>query len=138
MLINISVSGRDGQGFPFQRYSKVALSGRKPRPIVITCPPKIELQRGATTELACTVNSEVPYTIKWYKDGRHLAGHADENKIYNQPGSVLYTITDANEDSHGIYAAEVHPTITEGDPKIDGEFKDEVAVVILRKSLPVV
>ncbi|GAA55160.1 hemicentin-1 [Clonorchis sinensis] len=127
----LQVSGRDGQGFPFQRYSKVALSGRKPRPIVITCPPKIELQRGATTELACTVNSEVPYTIKWYKDGRHLAGHADENKIYNQPGSVLYTITDANEDSHGIYAAEVHPTITEGDPKIDGEFKDEVAVVIL-------
>ncbi|KAF8572398.1 hypothetical protein P879_00742 [Paragonimus westermani] len=125
------VSGRDGQGFPFQRYSKVAVSGRKPRPILITCPAKVELRRGATSELSCSVKSEIPYTVKWYKDGKLLAGYPDENKVFNFPTNVQFVIADANEDSHGIYAAEVHPTISETDLKVEGEFKDEVAVVIL-------
>ncbi|CAH8631898.1 unnamed protein product, partial [Dicrocoelium dendriticum] len=127
----LQVSGRDGQGFPFQRYSKVALSGRKPRPIVITCPAKVELQRGATAQLSCAVNSEIPFTIKWYKDGKSLAGFADEHTVYNFATTVQYTIADVNEDSQGIYAAEVQPTVTETDLQIEGEYKDEVAVVVL-------
>ncbi|KAA3674959.1 uncharacterized protein DEA37_0011374, partial [Paragonimus westermani] len=127
----LQVSGRDGQGFPFQRYSKVAVSGRKPRPILITCPAKVELRRGATSELSCSVKSEIPYTVKWYKDGKLLAGYPDENKVFNFPTNVQFVITDANEDSHGIYAAEVHPTISETDLMVEGEYKDEVAVVIL-------
>ncbi|VDP65418.1 unnamed protein product [Echinostoma caproni] len=127
----LQVSGRDSQGFAFQRYSKVALSGRKPRPIVITCPAKVELQRGATSDLSCFVSSEVPYTIKWYKDGKYLGGRPDENKVYNFASDVMFTIADANEDSHGIYSAEVVPTVAASELKIEGEYKDEVAVVIL-------
>ncbi|TPP64512.1 Hemicentin 1 [Fasciola gigantica] len=127
----LQVSGRDSRGFALQRYSKVALSGRKPRPIVITCPAKVELQRGATSELSCFVSSEIPYTIKWYKDGKHLGGRPDENQVYNFASDVKFVISDANEDSHGIYAAEVVPTVASSELKIEGEYKDEVAVVIL-------
>ncbi|CAL8103250.1 unnamed protein product [Calicophoron daubneyi] len=127
----LEVSGRDSQGFPLQRYSKVALSGRKPRTISITCPAKIELQRGATAQLSCSVSSEVPYTIRWTKDDRTLVGYPDENKVYSVGTSVQYTITDANEDAQGIYSAEVQPVARGTDMKLEGTYKDGIAVVIL-------
>lgn len=46
---------------------------------------------------------------------------------------MKFVITDANEDSHGIYAAEVLPTVASGETKVEGEYKDEVEVIILRK-----
>ncbi|KAH8869243.1 Hemicentin-1 [Schistosoma japonicum] len=77
------VSGRDGQGYPFQRCSKVALSSRQPQQIVVTCPAQIDVRRGATAELSCSVTSEIPYTVKWFKDKQQITGYPDENKVYN-------------------------------------------------------
>lgn len=45
----------------------------------------------------------------------------------------MYTITDVNEESHGIYSVEVIPTVTDDEKKIDGQYKDEISVNILRK-----
>ncbi|CAH8874719.1 unnamed protein product [Trichobilharzia szidati] len=127
----LEVSGRDGQGYPFQRCSKVALSSRQPQQIVVTCPAQVDVRRGATAELSCTVTSEIPYTVKWFKDKQAITGYPDENKVYNFPTSVMYTITDANEESQGIYTVEVVPTITDGEKKIEGQYQDEVSVIIL-------
>ncbi|TNN06223.1 Hemicentin-1, partial [Schistosoma japonicum] len=79
----LEVSGRDGQGYPFQRCSKVALSSRQPQQIVVTCPAQIDVRRGATAELTCSVTSEIPYTVKWFKDKQQITGYPDENKVYN-------------------------------------------------------
>lgn len=78
----IQVSGRDGQGYSFQRCSKVALSSRQPQQIVVTCPAQIDVRRGATAELSCSVTSEIPYTVKWFKDKQPITGYHDENKVY--------------------------------------------------------
>ncbi|CAH8671633.1 unnamed protein product [Schistosoma margrebowiei] len=129
----LEVSGRDGQGYPFQRCSKVALSSRQPQQIVVTCPAQIDVRRGATAELSCSVTSEIPYTVKWFKDKQPITGYHDENKVYNFPTNVLYTITDVNEESHGIYSVEVIPTVTDDEKKIEGQYKDEISVNILRK-----
>ncbi|KAH9592566.1 hypothetical protein MS3_00004447 [Schistosoma haematobium] len=127
----LEVSGRDGQGYPFQRCSKVALSSRQPQQIVVTCPAQIDVRRGATAELSCSVTSEIPYTVKWFKDKQPITGYHDENKVYNFPTNVLYTITDVNEESHGIYSVEVIPTVTDDEKKIEGQYKDEISVNIL-------
>ncbi|RTG86750.1 hemicentin [Schistosoma bovis] len=127
----LEVSGRDGQGYSFQRCSKVALSSRQPQQIVVTCPAQIDVRRGATAELSCSVTSEIPYTVKWFKDKQPITGYHDENKVYNFPSNVLYTITDVNEESHGIYSVEVIPTVTDDEKKIDGQYKDEISVNIL-------
>ncbi|VEL29294.1 unnamed protein product [Protopolystoma xenopodis] len=65
-----------------QRYSKVALSSREPRPVVVTCPAKIEVRRGASATLVCSISSEVQYTVVWYKNDKRLAGYSEENKKY--------------------------------------------------------
>ncbi|CAH8298485.1 unnamed protein product, partial [Schistosoma turkestanicum] len=125
------VSGRDDQGYPIQRCSKIALSSRQPQQIVVTCPAQIDVRRGATAELSCSVTSEIPYTVKWFKDKQLITGYSDENKVYNFPTNVVYTITDVNEESHGIYSVEVIPTVTDDEKKMQGQYQDEISVIIL-------
>lgn len=49
------------------------------------------------------------------------------------PTNVTYTLHDVNEDSQGIYAAVMIPTGTGVEAGPEGQGRDEVAVVILRK-----
>lgn len=47
---------------------------------------------------------------------------------------MTFTLPDVNEESQGIYAVEMVPTGTGIDTGSESQGKDEVAVVILRKS----
>ncbi|VUZ55036.1 unnamed protein product [Hymenolepis diminuta] len=127
----LQVTGRDNQGYTFQRYSKVALLARPARPSVVTCPAKLEVARGATAHLNCFIDSEVPFSVKWYQNNRPLTGFPGEHQIYSVPTNVTYTLQDVNEESQGIYAVEMVPTAVGLETRPEGEGKDEVALVIL-------
>ncbi|VDN11545.1 unnamed protein product [Dibothriocephalus latus] len=81
-LHTMLVTGRDGQGYNFQRYSKVALIARKARPVVVSCPAKIEVARGATAAITCLVDSEIPFKVNWYQSGHQLTGFPGEHQTY--------------------------------------------------------
>ena len=49
------------------------------------------------------------------------------------PTNVTYTLHDVNEESQGIYAVEMVPTGTAIETGSEGQGRDEVAIVILRK-----
>ncbi|KAL5107767.1 Hemicentin-1 [Taenia crassiceps] len=127
----LQVTGRDSQGYTFQRYSKVALLARAARPSVVTCPAKLEVARGATAHLTCLVDSEVPFSVEWYQNNRPLTGFPGEHQIFSVPTNVTYTLHDVNEESQGIYAVVMVPTGTGAEAAPEGQGRDEVAVVIL-------
>ncbi|EUB62928.1 Hemicentin-1 [Echinococcus granulosus] len=127
----LQVTGRDSQGYTFQRYSKVALLARAARPSVVTCPAKLEVARGATAQIACLVDSEVPFSVKWYQNNRPLINFPGEHQIFSVPTNVTYTLHDANEESQGIYAVVMVPTGIGVETRPEGQGRDEVAVVIL-------
>lgn len=82
MIYRSQITGRDGQGYNFQRYSKVALLARKARPAVVSCPAKLEVARGANAEVTCLIDSEIPFTVNWFQNNRPLTGFAGENQIF--------------------------------------------------------
>uniref|UniRef100_A0A5K3F1W2 Hemicentin-1 n=1 Tax=Mesocestoides corti TaxID=53468 RepID=A0A5K3F1W2_MESCO len=127
----LQVSGRDNQGYNFQRYSKVALLAREARPAVVTCPAKLEVARGATAHLTCLIDSEIPFSVKWYQNNRQLTGFPGEHQVFSVPTNVTYTLFDVNEESQGIYAVEMVATGTGVEVGPETQRKDEIAVVIL-------
>ncbi|VDN96274.1 unnamed protein product [Rodentolepis nana] len=127
----LQVTGRDSQGYTFQRYSKVALLARPARPSVVTCPAKLEVARGTTAHLTCLIDSEVPFSVKWYQNDRPITGFPGEHQIYSVPTNVTYTLYDVNEESQGIYAVEMVPAGAGQDAGPGRVGKDKVALVIL-------
>ncbi|KAL3318663.1 hypothetical protein Ciccas_002675 [Cichlidogyrus casuarinus] len=127
----LQVSGTDIKGDKFQRYSKVAYSARVPRPVVVTCPRKVEVRRGSSAEISCSIETEVPFTVQWYKGDDILESGA--GTLYSFSTNVTHIVEDVNEESQGSYKLTMIPSITQTDFRVDGEFSDVTALIVLRK-----
>lgn len=70
----------------------MALLARAARPSVVTCPAKLEVARGATAHITCLIDSEVPFSVKWYQNNRPLTGFPGEHQIYRYTAFSLSQI----------------------------------------------
>ncbi|XP_022085366.1 hemicentin-1-like isoform X2 [Acanthaster planci] len=122
----IRVSGVDSNGFEFQRITPTALESLKPDPPRVRMSPWTPGYYGSTSVITCAVESLIPFTLHWTRDGLVIS----EPVQYSESADATYEIHNsvtANEGFYGCNAtntegssrAETYLDITEAPPILD-------------------
>nr|XP_022322237.1 hemicentin-1-like isoform X1 [Crassostrea virginica] len=95
----IKVIGEDDQGHELWRTTPTAISPRKPAPPTVYMP---EITRGfyhSTATIVCVVESVIPFTVQWYKNGLREGSEV----LFQESGNATYQISRASSSNEGIY-----------------------------------
>ncbi|XP_048772936.2 hemicentin-1-like isoform X2 [Ostrea edulis] len=95
----VKVVGEDDKGHVLWRTTPTAISPRKPAPPTVYMP---EITRGfyhTDSIIICTVNSVIPFTVQWYKNGRREGSEV----LFQESGNATYRVPRASSKDEGIY-----------------------------------
>ncbi|CAH1270966.1 HMCN1 [Branchiostoma lanceolatum] len=96
----LRVSGVDVDNFIFQRITPSALNAEIPAEPVVSM---VERQPGyyeQTATVVCNVQSVVPFTVQWSKDGKRLGS----DLYFRESTNVTWEILDVSIAAEGMYA----------------------------------
>ncbi|XP_066993605.2 hemicentin-1 isoform X2 [Anabrus simplex] len=98
-LFYLEVHGEDKVGKELIRTSPTAVSPQPPAPPTITIPIAITAAKNGPFDIKCHVESLIPFTATWLKDGRAFGSE----ESFKQSSEVLLHLPNVTGDSEGKY-----------------------------------
>ncbi|XP_050723288.1 hemicentin-1-like isoform X2 [Eriocheir sinensis] len=96
---NLKVFGRDKQGYQFERISPTALSSQPPSPPEVSSMDDVAGYSGQPAVISCHVQTLVPFTLAWQKDGADLG----TIQRFPQSSEVHYMVDSPGREDEGYY-----------------------------------
>ncbi|XP_035291447.1 hemicentin-1 [Anguilla anguilla] len=95
----LKVSGKDSEGYRFQRLSSVSYTNVVPESPVVSMPSTIKGFYMLPAVIECSVESEVPYRLRFTRGGVRLG----EEKFFQSSSKASWEIPHASADDEGQY-----------------------------------
>ncbi|XP_030621020.1 hemicentin-1 [Chanos chanos] len=95
----LKVSGKDGDGYNFQRLSSVSYTNIVPEPPVVSMPTEVRGFYMLPTVISCSVESDIPYRLRFTRGGTMLG----EEKFYQSSAKASWEIPHASGKDEGLY-----------------------------------
>ncbi|XP_056628956.1 hemicentin-1 isoform X2 [Triplophysa dalaica] len=95
----LKVSGKDGDGYNFQRLSSVSYTNIIPEPPLVNMPTVVKAFYMQPATIDCSVNSDLPYKLRFTRDGTTIG---DEG-TYESSFKASWEIPRASGDDEGGY-----------------------------------
>ncbi|PSN35037.1 hypothetical protein C0J52_19154 [Blattella germanica] len=109
----LSVEGFDKDGFPIRRISQTAITGQNPEPPFVKMKPEVTGWLNKPVKLKCHIESLVPFTAMWFKNGVPLTSREQ----YQQTSELAWVVknpTVGAEGNYTCYASNVAGSTTKG------------------------
>ncbi|KAJ8379625.1 hypothetical protein SKAU_G00004030 [Synaphobranchus kaupii] len=106
----LKVSGKDSDGYRFQRLSSVSYTNVVPEAPVVSMPSIIKGFYMQPAVIGCSVESEVPYTLKFTRGGDRLG----EEKFFQSSAKASWEIPHASGEDEGRYECEAQSSAGQG------------------------
>uniref|UniRef100_A0AAQ5YWH8 Ig-like domain-containing protein n=1 Tax=Amphiprion ocellaris TaxID=80972 RepID=A0AAQ5YWH8_AMPOC len=95
----IKVTGKDEEGYRFQRLSSVSFTNIVPDPPAVSMPDVVKGFYMQPTVIACSVQSDIPYRLKFTRSGITLG----EEKLFQNSAIASWEISKASAEDEGLY-----------------------------------
>ncbi|XP_028851746.1 hemicentin-1 isoform X2 [Denticeps clupeoides] len=95
----LKVSGKDADGYQFQRLSSVSYTNIIPDPPSVTMPAEMKGFYMLPAVIGCSVESDVPYRLRFMRSGTMLG----EEKFFKSSTSAVWKIPQASGKDEGPY-----------------------------------
>uniref|UniRef100_A0A8C7QEX4 Ig-like domain-containing protein n=1 Tax=Oncorhynchus mykiss TaxID=8022 RepID=A0A8C7QEX4_ONCMY len=95
----LKVTGKDDEGYPFQRLSSVSYTNIIPDPPAVSMPKVVNGFYMQPTMIGCSVESDVPYRLRFTRSGVAIG----EEKLYQFSGKAFWEIPHASGEDEGPY-----------------------------------
>ncbi|XP_062570988.1 hemicentin-1-like isoform X1 [Saccostrea cucullata] len=95
----VKVVGEDDRGHVLWRTTPTAISPRTPDPPIVYMPEITRSFYHSTATIVCTVESVIPFTVQWYKNGRKEGSEV----LFQESSDATYQISTASARDEGIY-----------------------------------
>ncbi|XP_030000348.1 hemicentin-1 [Sphaeramia orbicularis] len=95
----IKVTGKDEEGYRFQRLSSVSYTNIIPDPPAVSMPNVVKGFYMQPTVISCSVESDIPYRLKFTRSGITLG----EEKSFQNSAIASWEIPHASADDEGLY-----------------------------------
>ncbi|KAM6930619.1 hemicentin-1 [Xenentodon cancila] len=106
----IKVTGKDVEGFRFQRMSSVSYTNIIPDPPVVRMPDTVKGFYMQPAAIGCSVQSDIPYRLRFTRSGITLG----EEKLFQNSGFASWDIAHASGDDEGVYECIVQSSVGQG------------------------
>ncbi|KAG8182020.1 hypothetical protein JTE90_013951 [Oedothorax gibbosus] len=97
---HLKVLGSDEHGYPIERMTSTAISAQLPDAPEVSTRPYMTGYYEEDTDLRCYVQSLVPFTVTWYKEGLRIS----EEHRFPQTSEVVLTVPEVTMVSEGFYS----------------------------------
>ncbi|XP_061842088.1 hemicentin-1 [Nerophis lumbriciformis] len=95
----IKVTGRDEEGYPFQRLSSVSYTNIVPDPPAVSMPDLVKGLYMQPAVIRCAVESDIPYRLRFARSGITLG----EEKFFQKSATTSWEIDRASAEDEGLY-----------------------------------
>ncbi|XP_041856289.1 hemicentin-1 [Melanotaenia boesemani] len=106
----IKVTGKDEEGFRFQRLSSVSYTNIIPDPPVARMPDVVKGFYMQPAVIGCSVQSDIPYRLRFTRSGITLG----EEKLFQNSAVASWEITQASGDDEGVYECIAQSSVGQG------------------------
>ncbi|XP_055367591.1 hemicentin-1 [Betta splendens] len=106
----IKVSGIDEEGYRFQRLSSVSYTNIIPDPPAVSMPDVVEGFYMQPSVIACSVESHVPYRLRFTRSGVVLG----EEKFFQTSSITSWEIASASAEDEGVYECIAQSSVGQG------------------------
>ncbi|XP_038853583.1 hemicentin-1-like [Salvelinus namaycush] len=95
----LKVTGKDEEGYRFQRLSSVSYTNIIPDPPAVSMPLVVNSFYMQPAMIGCSVESDVPYRLRFTRSGVSLG----EDKLFQFSGKASWEIPHASGEDEGLY-----------------------------------
>lgn len=106
----IKVTGKDEEGFRFQRLSSVSYTNIIPDPPLVRMPDVVKGFYMQPAVIGCSVQSDIPYRLRFTRSGITLG----EEKHFQNSAVASWEITHASGEDEGVYECIAQSTVGQG------------------------
>ncbi|GBM98114.1 Hemicentin-1, partial [Araneus ventricosus] len=94
------VAGSDEHGYPIERMTSTAISAQLPDAPEVSTRPYMTGYYEEDTDLRCYVQSLVPFSVTWFKEGVQIS----QEQRFPQTSEVVLTVPEVTMLSEGLYS----------------------------------
>ncbi|KAA0713884.1 Hemicentin-1 Fibulin-6 [Triplophysa tibetana] len=84
----LKVSGKDGDGYNFQRLSSVSYTNIIPEPPLVNMPTVVKAFYMQPATIDCSVNSDLPYKLRFTRDGTTIGDEGTYEMSISESGTL--------------------------------------------------
>ncbi|XP_062273055.1 hemicentin-1 [Scomber scombrus] len=95
----IKVTGKDEEGYRFQRLSSVSYTNIVPDPPAVSMPDVVKGFYMQPTAIGCSVESDIPYRLRFTRSGITLG----EEKLFQHSAKASWEIAHTSAEDEGLY-----------------------------------
>ncbi|XP_061672486.1 hemicentin-1 [Syngnathoides biaculeatus] len=95
----IKTTGRDEEGYRFQRLSSVSYTNIVPAPPAVNMPDAVKAFYMQPATIGCSVESDLPYRLRFARSGTTLG----EEKFFQKSATASWDIDRASAEDEGFY-----------------------------------
>nr|XP_046206515.1 hemicentin-1-like [Oncorhynchus gorbuscha] len=95
----LKVTGKDDEGYPFQRLSSVSYTNIIPDPPAVSMPKVVNGFYMQPAMIGCSVESDVPFRLRFTRSGVAIG----EEKLFQFSGKAFWEIPHASGEDEGSY-----------------------------------
>ncbi|XP_059193550.1 hemicentin-1 [Centropristis striata] len=106
----IKVTGKDEEGYRFQRLSSVSYTNIVPDPPAVSMPDVVKGFYMLPAVIGCSVESDVPYRLRFSRSGITLG----EEKFFQNSAIASWEIAHASAEDEGLYECIAQSTAGQG------------------------
>ncbi|XP_055948498.1 hemicentin-1-like isoform X2 [Argiope bruennichi] len=96
----LKVAGSDELGYPIERMTSTAISAQLPDAPEVSTRPYMTGYYEEDTDLRCYVQSLVPFSVTWFKEGVQIS----QEQRFPQTSEVILTVPEVTMLSEGLYS----------------------------------
>ncbi|GIY13520.1 hypothetical protein CDAR_68362 [Caerostris darwini] len=96
----LKVAGSDEHGYPIERMTSTAISAQLPDAPEVSTRPYMTGYFEEDTDLRCYVQSLVPFSVTWFKEGVQIS----QEQRFPQTSEVVLTVPEVTMLSEGFYS----------------------------------
>ncbi|XP_074526683.1 hemicentin-1 [Halichoeres trimaculatus] len=106
----IKVTGKDEEGYRFQRLSSVSYTNIVPDPPVVSMPDVVKGYYMQPAVIGCSVESDIPYRLRFTRSGIMLG----EEKFFQNSAIASWEISHVSAEDEGLYECIAQSTAGQG------------------------
>uniref|UniRef100_A0A3Q3GE37 Hemicentin 2 n=1 Tax=Labrus bergylta TaxID=56723 RepID=A0A3Q3GE37_9LABR len=106
----IKVTGKDEEGYRFQRLSSVSYTNIVPDPPVVSMPEVVKGYYMQPAVIGCSVESDIPYRLRFTRSGITLG----EEKLFQNSAIASWEISHVSAEDEGLYECKAQSTAGQG------------------------
>ncbi|XP_023814399.1 hemicentin-1 [Oryzias latipes] len=106
----LKITGKDEEGFRFQRLSSVSYTNIIPDPPFVRMPDAVKGFYMQPVVIGCSVQSDIPYRLRFTRSGISLG----EEKLFQMSAVASWEIARASANDEGLYECIATSTVGQG------------------------